>query len=205
MKSANGQLVSKSSNVQLVPKLKLSNARQRNQPYSLFYEALWRVAEWLFVSNQLQVSTAVRVWLLRLFGAKIGSGCIVRPCRVQHPWHLTISDRCWIGEQVWIINPADLTIGSDSVISQGCMIFTGSHELNTMRVAVKPVVIGERVWLTARTIVMSGVSIDDDVVVSSGSVVGRSLSGPTTGLRAVYGGNPVRKLREVNNDEQSIT
>lgn len=185
-----------------VTKLKLSTARQRKQPYSLFYEGVWRIVEWLFVSNQLQVLTIMRVWSLRLFGAKIGVDCIIRPCRVQHPWNLTISDRCWIGERVWIINPGYLTIGSDTTVSQECMIHTGSHELDTMRVSIKPVVIGERVWLTARTIVTYGITIDDDVVVTPGSVVSRSLAGPTTGYRIVYGGNPVRKLREVHTDDQ---
>jgi putative colanic acid biosynthesis acetyltransferase WcaF len=180
--------------------VRLSNASQRNQPHSRFYEALWRLAEFVFVSNQLQVFTAVRVIILRLFGATIGTGCIIRPCRVHFPWNLTIHDRCWIGERVWIYNQDKLTIASDSVVSQECFLATGSHDLTTMHVITKPVSIGKCVWITTRTTVISdgitGLTIGDGVVVAPGSVVLRSLNGSGNGSRIVYGGNPVRKLRE---------
>ena len=181
--------------------VRLSNVSQRNQPHSRFYEALWRFAEFVFVSNQLQVFTALRVIILRLFGATIGSECIIRPCRVHFPWNLTIGDRCWIGERAWFYNQNKLTIGADSVVSQECFIATGSHDLTTMGLITQTVNIGNCVWLTTRTTVIAdGISplqIADGVVVTPGSVVHRSLAGsPNQESRVVYGGNPVRKLRE---------
>src|SRR4051794_9111594 len=63
----------------------------------------WGLAEWLFVTNSLQISSGLRVWVLRRFGARIGTGVIYRPrTRVRFPWKLTVGDDCWIGEGVWI-------------------------------------------------------------------------------------------------------
>jgi len=160
---------------------------------------LWRLAEFVFVSNQLHRSTWLRVLVLRWFGATIGSECLIMSLRVRHPHNLRIGDRSLIGERVCIDNPAQLTIGSDSCVSQECFLITGSHDLATMRETFSPITIGNGVWLTTRTIVVSdayGLTIADDVVVTPGSVVARSLGGPTTGVQIVYGGNPVRKIRE---------
>ena len=175
----------------------LSEVEPRTESHSLLYKAMWRLAEFIFVSNQIQVVSAIRVMVLRLFGATIGSGCVIRPCRVHHPWMLVIGDRCHIGERTWIINPDKLIIGSDTMLSAECIINTGSHDITTMEGVTKPVVIGSRVWLTTRIMVMYGVTIDDGVVVTPGSIVSRSLEGSATGARIVYGGNPIRKLREV--------
>ena len=182
--------------------VRLSDVPQtRARSHSRMYGALWRLAEFVFVSNQLHRSTWLRVLVLRWFGATIGSECLIMSLRVRHPYNLRIGDRCWIGERVCINNPAQLTIGSDSCVSQECFLITGSHDLATMRETFSPITIGNGVWLTTRTIVVSdayGLTIADDVVVTPGSVVARSLGGPTTGVQIVYGGNPVRKIREVS-------
>jgi len=66
---------------------------------------LWALCELLLVTNPFQVSSDVRVRVLRLFGAKIGDGVIMRPrLRVKFPWKLEVGARSWIGEGVWIHN-----------------------------------------------------------------------------------------------------
>ena len=172
--------------------------------HSKLYGVLWRLAEFVFVSNQLQVYTGLRVLVLRWFGATIGSDCVLPPFRVRFPYNLSIGDRCWIGEQVSIYNPAKLTIGSDSALNQECLIVTGSHDLATMDETVSPITIGTAVWLSSRTIIISdsaGITIGDGVVVTPGSVISRSLPGSTDGARTIYGGNPVRKLRRLDQEQ----
>ena len=53
------------------------------------------------------------------------------------------------------------------------------------------VVLGERVWIGARAIVLKGVALGDDVVVAAGAVVTR----PERGSNLLLGGNPARVLR----------
>lgn len=153
---------------------------------------LWMLVEFLVVSNPIQPSSALRAWVLRGFGAKIGSGVILRPrMRVKFPWRLTVGNRCWIGEGAWIHNQDEIHIGDDSVISQDAFITTGSHDVvATMALRVKPVHIGRGVWITTRCIVLQGVVVGDNAVVLPGSVVSRSL--PADG---VYGGSPARFIK----------
>jgi putative colanic acid biosynthesis acetyltransferase WcaF len=168
---------------------------QRSRP--LWFEYLWMIAERMLVNNSLQPSTRIRTTLLRLFGAKIGRETLIRNIHVKFPWNLEIGDRCWLGEGVWLHNQDKLTIGADSVISQQSFITTGSHELReTMDLITRPVRIGKGVWVTSRCIVLAGVEIGDNAVLTPGSVANRSLAGG-----GVYGGNPARFLRPRWNDE----
>ena len=49
------------------------------------------------------------------FGARIGEDVLLRPrLRVRFPWKLTIGDRSWIGEGVWLRSQDQATIGSDA-------------------------------------------------------------------------------------------
>jgi putative colanic acid biosynthesis acetyltransferase WcaF len=149
------------------------------------------VLERIFVNNSLQPSTRVRVTLLRIFGAKVGKDTLIRNIHVKFPWNLEVGDRCWLGEGVWLHNQDKLTIGADSVISQQSFITTGSHELRTtMDLVTRPVRIGQGVWITSRCIVLAGVEIGDNAVLTPGSVANRSLAGG-----GIYGGNPARLLR----------
>jgi len=48
-----------------------------------------------------------KVFLLRLFGAKIGKRCYMKPgVNIKYPWFLEIGDYAGIGEDVWIDNLA---------------------------------------------------------------------------------------------------
>jgi putative colanic acid biosynthesis acetyltransferase WcaF len=58
---------------------------------------------WYFIGAPLVESywlpiSSFKVWVLRLFGAKIGG------VKVKFPWRLTVFDYVWIGENAWIDN-----------------------------------------------------------------------------------------------------
>ncbi|MGE8488378.1 MAG: putative colanic acid biosynthesis acetyltransferase, partial [Paraburkholderia nemoris] len=83
-------------------------------------ELIWFVLEACVINNKLLPLSGVRVALLRLFGAKIGTGCrFVHPLRVKAPWNLEVGDNCWFGVDVWIYNQTLIRIGSNVCISQG--------------------------------------------------------------------------------------
>lgn len=156
-------------------------------------EVLWMVLEFSLVSNPLQLSSTIRVWTLRLLGARIGANVIMRPrLRVKYPWNLQVGDNCWIGEGVWIHNQGSVTIEDNVVVSQEAFITTGSHDIyRSMDLVIKPVVIRPGAWITARCIVLQGVEIGANSIVTPGSVVRRSLL-----PNCVYGGNPAALIRE---------
>ncbi|WP_375387388.1 acetyltransferase [uncultured Amnibacterium sp.] len=123
--------------------------------------ALWLLVELLLVTNPLQISSAVRAAALRRFGARIGRGVILRPrLRVKLPWKLTIGDRSWIGEGVWIHNQDIVTIGTDVVLSQDTFLTTGSHRHRTdMGLITRPVVVEDGAWITSRCVVLGGTHV----------------------------------------------
>lgn len=135
---------------------------------------LWAAAEIIFISNPWQVSSRLRVAVLRLFGARIGRGVIFRPrTRVKFPWNLQLGDHTWVGEGVWIHNQDLVTVGSDVVLSQETFVTTGSHALRQdMALITKPVVIEDGAWVTTRCIVLGGTTIGRSAVLTPNTVVG---------------------------------
>ncbi len=122
---------------------------------------LWAVCELLFVTNPWQISSRLRIAVLRAFGAKIGSGVVFRPrTRVKFPWKLTIGERSWIGEGVWFHNQDRVVVGRDVVISQETMLTTGSHaHRSNMALITRPIQIEDGVWVTSRCLVLGGAKI----------------------------------------------
>jgi putative colanic acid biosynthesis acetyltransferase WcaF len=155
-------------------------------------ELIWFVVEACVINNKLLPLSSVRVALLRLFGARIGTGCrFVHPLRVKSPWNLEVGDNCWFGVDVWIYNQALIRIGSNVCISQGTFLSAGSHDMSTtMDLRVAPIVIEDGVWITSKCVVQMGVTIGRSAVVTPLSVVHRSLD-----PEGVYGGNPCRFIR----------
>jgi len=159
---------------------------------SKLIELLWFVIEATIIYNRLMPVSAVRVGLLRLFGARIGRNCrFLHAIRVKCPWNLEVGDNTWVGEDVWIYNQAMIRIGANVCISQGTFLTTGSHEAGTdMELCVAPIVIEDGAWITSKCVVQMGVTIGRSALVTPLSVVHRSLD-----AGGVYGGNPCRFLR----------
>lgn len=136
-----------------------------NRPAWVVY--LWAACELLFVTNPWQISSGVRVRVLRAFGAEISEGVVFRPrTRVKFPWKLHIGARSWIGEGVWFHNQDHVWIGDDVVISQETFLTTGSHRHRTdMALVTRPIRIEDGAWVTSRCVVLGGVTIGRSALV----------------------------------------
>lgn len=134
---------------------------------------LWGAAELLFVTNPWQISSSVRVRVLRAFGARIGSNVVFRPrTRVRFPWKLTMGDNCWVGEGAWFHNQDEIYIGANVVISQESFLTTGSHaHRRDMALLTRPIRIHDGVWLTTRCIVLGGTEIGRSALAKPMTVV----------------------------------
>lgn len=116
-------------------------------------EALWIFCAAPVLASRIMVSSQVRVWLLRLFGADIGTNVYLKPgIRVKFPWYLSIGDHCWIGEDVWIDNLARVSIAPHVCVSQGAYLCTGNHDWSqrNMRLFSKPIRLETGCWVGAR-------------------------------------------------------
>jgi putative colanic acid biosynthesis acetyltransferase WcaF len=141
----------------------------------------------LFESGWLPVS-GLKIRLLRLFGATIGSGVVIKPnVRIKFPWRLNVGDHCWIGQGVWIDNLDDVEIGDNVCISQLCYLCTGSHDhrRRTFDLIIRPIRVGHGAWLGARCTILQGVMVGSNALVAGGAVVNKSVD-----PAVIVAGNP---------------
>lgn len=170
----------------------------------LLMRLLWLVTNALFLQNPLNISSRLKVLLLRCFGAKIGTGVVIKPgVSVKYPWNIQIGDHVWIGENAWLDSLAPIKIGNHTCLSQGAYLCTGNHDWTdpAFGLIVKPIVIEDGAWIGARAVVLPGVTTASHSVVTAGAVLTQSTE-PYT----IYAGNPAVavKRRTVNHISSSI-
>lgn len=159
---------------------------------SILVDVLWNLFQWLFISS-FQPSSSLRIIFLRLFGARIGQGVVVKPfVRIKFPWKLQIGDHSWIGESVWIDNLDEVTIGNHCCLSQLAYICTGDHDWKSSRFDLRcsPVHIDDKAWLCSRSTVAPGVRVGEGAVLAIGSVATHDLE-----PWMVHSGNPAHPIR----------
>jgi len=156
--------------------------------------ALWVIVEALFLLNPVVTSYRLKRALLRLFGARIGSGVILKPgVHVKYPWRLHVGDNCWLGERCWIDNMEDVTLGDNVVVSQGAYLCTGNHDWSDpgMGLTPQPIVVENGAWVGAFARVAPGRRIGEESILVLGAVALQD-----TEPRGIYAGNPAELVRE---------
>jgi putative colanic acid biosynthesis acetyltransferase WcaF len=137
------------------------------------WQALWHFVSFVF----FQAFWLPRSWrpeILRLFGAQVGRGVIIRhDVRIMWPWKLSIGDDTWLGEGLRIVNLETIEIGANVCISQGVMLCSGSHDYRKVSFPYRnrPIRICEASWIAARAMVLPGVTIGAGVVIAAGETV----------------------------------
>jgi putative colanic acid biosynthesis acetyltransferase WcaF len=154
---------------------------------------LWWFVQAVFFRGSPQVMYGFRRWLLRLFGAQIGKGVIVRPSvTIPYPWKLQIGDHSWIGDHAVLYCFAKITIGKNVVISQKSYLCAGTHDYRSpgFEIQAFPIVIEDEAWLAADVFVAPGITVGRGAVVGSRSSVFGDLPG-----MMVCVGSPARPIR----------
>jgi putative colanic acid biosynthesis acetyltransferase WcaF len=152
--------------------LKKFNKKSIHDTYFLKF-FLWYIFSALFF-NSFIPGSKIRVFILKLFGCRIGKNIIIKPhVKIKYPWKLIIGDNCWIGEEVWIDNISRVTVGSNTCISQGVYICAGSHDFydEEFRLLIEDIEIGSSCWIAAKSLIGPGVKIEDGSFIKFGSIV----------------------------------
>jgi len=158
---------------------------------------LWYYVNILVFNHHFIPISSLKVFLLRIFGAKIGNAVVIKPkVNIKYPWKLEIGHYSWVGESVWIDNLDLVKLGKNVVLSQGCLLLSGNHDYTSENfdLITKAIVLHDGVWIGARAIVTAGVEVGSHAVLSVNSVASKNLE-----PYAIYSGNPAifRKKREI--------
>jgi putative colanic acid biosynthesis acetyltransferase WcaF len=161
---------------------------------SRFKQLCWYFTNILFFKNPLNIFSSLKVFLLRAFGGKIGKGVVIKPAvNIKFPWKLRVGDHCWIGEEVWIDNLSDVTIGKNVTLSQGCLLLTGSHDhrRTTFDFLTAPIQLEDGAWIGAKAVVSGGITCRSHSILALNSVAEKDLE-PYT----IYKGNPAIPIKK---------
>jgi putative colanic acid biosynthesis acetyltransferase WcaF len=154
---------------------------------------LWYITNLLFLRSGMPFN-GLKVFLLRLFGARLGNGVVIKPhVNIKYPWKLAIADNCWLGENVWIDNLGDVAIGKNVCLSQGAMLLCGNHDFSKVSfdLVVKNITLEDGVWIGAQSVVCPGVVCRTHSVLAVGSVATKDME-----AYSIYQGNPAIKIKE---------
>lgn len=153
-------------------------------------EMLWWVVRSILFAPLFPLPSALKVVMLRLFGAKVGKGVVIRSrVNITMPWRFEIGDDVWIGDQVYILSLAPVIIGSNVCISQRAFLCTGSHDFSkeSFDLLTGPIEVGESCWIGAQAFVGPDVVMGNASRCLAGAVVVKDV-----GDGQVVGGVPAK-------------
>jgi putative colanic acid biosynthesis acetyltransferase WcaF len=148
------------------------------KPASRLKIALWMLCSICFIQSSLPWPMAFKRSLLRLFGAKLGKGVVIKPTvHIKYPWKLKVANHVWIGEKVWIDNLDEVILENHVCLSQGSMLLCGNHDYKkeTFDLMTAPITLKEGVWIGAQATVCPGVKAAKNSILSVGSVATKDL------------------------------
>lgn len=142
--------------------------------------------------------------LKKLFGS-VGEDVVLTP-----PFYCDRGDKITIGSHFYantgltILDANSVTIGNHVFLGPHVSIYTATHPIsakirNTGLECAKPVTIGDNVWICGNVVINPGVSVGNDTVIASGSIVTKDIPGGV-----IAGGNPCRVLREITQADHNI-
>lgn len=134
-----------------------------------------------------------RRWLLRCFGAQVGSAVHIDPsARIEIPWNLDIGDGAAIGAHAWVYSLGRVRIGARATVSHRAHLCAGTHDytdrsLPLLRTGLS---IGADAWVCSDAFVGPGVVVGDGAVVGAAAVATRDVA-----PWSVVAGNPARFVK----------
>lgn len=137
---------------------------------------------------------SVKTSLLRMFGARVGKGVVIKPfVNIKYPWNLKIGDYVWIGERVWIDNLGFVVLNDNSCVSQGAMLLCGNHHYKKVAfdLLVGNITVEEGAWIGAKCVVCPGVKVGSHAVLTVGSIATANVL-----PWSIYQGNPAQRIKE---------
>ena len=110
----------------------------------------------------------------------------------EYSTEIIIGDNTSIGDRTEIHAGKKVEIGRGCNIAWDvCIMDRDYHKFNSKTEDIKPVKIGDDVWIGCNSIILKGITIGNGAVIAAGSVVTKDVPPKT-----LVGGNPAKVLKE---------
>ena len=141
--------------------------------------------------------------LKRLFGKTEKMFYVEPPFRCDYGYNIEIGDHFYANFNLTILDCAKVSIGNNVFIGPNVSLFTAGHPIHAhLRDQnyewAREINIGNSVWLGGNVVINPGVSIGNNVVIGSGSVVTRDIPDDV-----FASGNPCRVIRQLTDDDKN--
>jgi putative colanic acid biosynthesis acetyltransferase WcaF len=153
---------------------------------------LWQLVWTTTCSWTPKPANAWRVFVLRMFGAKIhGRPFVHGRASIQQPWNLIMHNRACLGDKAVAYSLGVIEIGADATVAQEAYLCTGTHDFTSPILALQtaPIRIGRGAFVGARSFILPGVQLGEGCVVGAAAVVTRDVP-----AYAIVAGNPARPI-----------
>ncbi|MGL4462823.1 MAG: sugar O-acetyltransferase [Planctomycetia bacterium] len=119
------------------------------------------------------------------------------PFFCDYGYNIRLGKNVYANHHLVILDGARVVIGDNVFIGPNVVLATAGHPIDPgARTSglefVKPIAVGNNVWIGASVVVLPGVEIGSNVTIGAGSVVTRSIPADCVAV-----GNPCRVLRPV--------
>tara|TARA_B110000908_G_C10234037_1_gene442253 strand:- start:1454 stop:1990 length:537 start_codon:yes stop_codon:yes gene_type:complete len=154
--------------------------------WSIFSKTLLLIPNPLYAPKRL---------LLKCFGAHIGKNVHIHSSvKIMCPWNLSIGNDSAIGSGVILYCLGIVRIGERVTISQYSHLCAGTHDYKRAdrRLLKLPIDVCDDVWVCANVFIGPNVAIGSGSIVGAGSVVTREISS-----RVIVQGNPAQTVRKL--------
>ena len=131
-----------------------------------------------------KIGSALRVYALKLQGAKIGKSVyIASHVDIIHPPGLIVGNNVSIHLRSYIDCKGGVVIGNDVSIAHDCSILSFNHtrgglesKIRNNPLILSRVKIGNDVWIGCKVVLLAGVDIGDHTIIGAGSIVTKSIA-----------------------------
>ena len=171
-----------------------------NHSFSLknkFSRLVWNIVYiFLFRPFASRLFKKWRVLVLKCFGAKIEwSSHIYASVKIWAPWNLEMGKNSSLGPKVDCYNQGKIGIGANTVISQKTYLCASTHDYTKKNfpLILKPITIGDGIWIAADAFIGPGVVIGNNVIIAARSVIIKNVE-----ENMVLGGNPAKVIKQRN-------
>lgn len=142
--------------------------------------------------------------ILQQLFKQIGKNVWIEPdFKCEFGKNITIEDDVYINFGCIILDCAEVTIGSHTLFGPNIGLYPVNHSTDAQEringgCYGKPIYIGKNVWLGGDVKVLAGVTIGDNTIIGTGSIVTKDIPSNVIAV-----GNPCKVIREITDKDKT--